>query len=300
MRCAEGCAGRGVLGRRRVLCALALAWSALSADVTFGVELEDVFPGYRAAETPVAAETLVRSALGNLFDVDVALFVEGETVREGQAPAEIRFWSYRKHEPDGTHKVFLATLEPDGREGVRLLQVDRDRTRSRAWVYSPEASSDPVRTDYRLTDPFLGTFSDLDPAEIRANLSGLRSGYEILGRESVDGGGSDLHRMTLRSLATRAYERLELVVATRPERVLAFEFFEGPSPEAARTILAPRESFVSFEGRLLPGRLLYTDRLQRTKTRLRVRYLPIPKEVGEAPFLEFTFHEVPLPEALAR
>jgi hypothetical protein len=192
-------------------------------------------------------------------------------------------------------RMLLVTLGPAAVSGCRLLQVDEGSGPGRAWVFAPQVDAQPIDTNYRITDPFLGTLSDRAPAEVRANLCSLARGYEIVSRRFVQRGAATVQQLGLRPLAAPQLESVELSLELERPWILEYRYFERGDAQPARVALAPREALREFDGRLLPGRMLYRDRIQGTETELTLRYEPLPAD-AELLFAESTFHRMRIPD----
>ena len=259
------------------------------------IELDDVFPRAERSRPQPSAEELVRAAFDNLFGFDVAVRVESLTRQAGTVTARLRFWLCRKRFGPDTTRVVVATRDDtaDPRP-TRMLQIDRGQGRIRSRLYAPQVDPEPMSTSYRLTDPFLGAFSDRDAPEVRADLSELVRAHEIVSLDLTRMGDAAVHRVGLRPLSARRYERVELLIAVDEPLILEYRYFEIGDPRASRVAQAPRAEMRTFEGHVLPGRMLYQDRIQQTETELTLRYEPLPNE-GDALFMESSFHRAPMP-----
>ena len=268
-------------------------------------EPDELFPRTAACEAPSAA-TLVERAFAQILDLEAAILVETVTRGPGsENESRSRFWLCRRRFGPEEVRVMVATLPVEDPSAMRILEIGEGGQR-RSRLFAERTSTRPATTDFLLTDPFLGTFSDRPASEIRANLSELVRDHEIISRQTVlpeteaaEGQlseGERVERIGLQAIETRQYERVEILIAGEdPPLVLEYRYFERGEREPTRVASVPREQMVSFEGRILPGRMLYRDRVQQTETEVQLRYQTIPGDVRETLFLESTFYRAPLP-----
>ena len=270
---------------------------SLCAGSAFALDLDEVFPVARPNQAEATAQVVVADAFANLFDFEGAARVEStQQATSGRAQRSV-FEIYRKSLRAGERRVLIVTADPEvPAQRIRMLEVSLSGTPSRTRVFIPRIRPEPMNTSYRITDPFLGTSSNLPAEEVRADLVALARAYEIVARESGDLEGEPVDRITIRPLAARRVERVELWLARDAPLILEYRYYEGDDPAPARVVRVPRAEMVAFAGRVLPGLMLYEDRLDGTVTRLELRYAALPPELGEAPFLESSFHRAVLPE----
>lgn len=259
-------------------------------------DLDAVFPAAESLAPAPSAEEVVRASFANLFDFDGVVRIESTRTPAGGEAQRSRSSLYRKRFEGSVQRVLIVAreLDPPG-PGMRLLEVTDASGPQRARLFAPRITPTPVPTQYRITDPFLGSFSDRPPGEDRADLSSLVRAYEIIGREPGTLDGEIVDRITLRPRGSRGVEQVELWIARDAPVILEYRYFEGGSAEPARIVRVPRDAMLEFEGRLLPGEMLYDDRIDGTLTRLRVGYETLSSSLGDAPFMESTFHRVSLP-----
>ncbi len=262
-------------------------WSAQAGAPS----VDALFPEVEVARAAEPAERTVRSAFDALFGFEGVVHVESVERGSDGRSEHLRFRLYRKRF-EGGMRVMLATLEPAAVRGRRVLEVEDGSARGRAWIFAPQVDARPIDTDYRITDPFLGTLSDRAPSEVRANLSGLARGYEIIARRFVRRETAVLQQIGLRPLAARQFESVELSIDLERPWILEYRYFERGDSQPARVVLVPRDALLEFEGRMLPGRMLYRDRIQNTETALTLRYEPLPESDTELLFLQSTFYRV--------
>ena len=269
----------------------------LCARPTGAAEFDEVFPATGATDPLASAESILAAAFSNLFEFDGGTRIEStQTTRDGET-RQSSFRIYRKTVSPSELRVLIATDDPEAPDQeMRMLEVIEDRRRQRARLFAPRVDAVPVATTYRLTDPFLGTFSNKPPEEVRSDLSALARAYEIIGRGPGTLDGAEVDRITVRPLGTRSLERIELRVALDAPLILEYRYFEVGSPEAARVARVPRDQMRPFQDRLLPGVVIYEDRLDQSTTRVVLRYEALPGGLGDAPFMESTFHRAALPD----
>jgi hypothetical protein len=189
----------------------------------------------------------------------------------------------------------VTSLAPERVKGMRVLEIAGDRGSSRrSLVWVPSIGGEAITTRYRLTDPFLGTFSDRDAATVRADLVGLRT-YEILSRAHTEVDGKPAHLITLRPLASAGFERVELVIASDVPVILEYRYYERGDTAPARVARAPRNEMYDVKGRWLPGKMYYRDRVLETETEVRLKHTLIDStNTPDALFMDSSFYREPI------
>jgi len=257
------------------------------------IELEKLYSERPLVNPNQSAETIIEAAFNNLFGFDTEVRVETVTTRAGAEPERAAFCLHRKRFADTT-RTLVTSLAPERVKGMRVLEIAADRGARRSLVWVPSIGGEAITTRYRLTDPFLGTFSDREASTVRADLVGLRT-YEILSRSHTDVEGKPAHLITLRPLASAGYERVELVVASDVPVILEYRYYERGDTAPARVARAPRSEMYDVKGRWLPGKMFYRDRVLETETEVRLTHTLIDSTTTpDALFMDSSFYREPI------
>ncbi len=278
-------------------CAIALVVCGVRVAPVGAVELDRLFPSEGATAPVVSAEALVEAAFSNLFELDGEIRVEAtQAVRDGETTTS-SFRVFTKSFEQGIRRMLIVTPDPESvDQQMRMLEVTQGDEQQRARLFVPRLDSQPMATRFRITDPFLGAFSNLPPEEVRADLNSLVRSHEIVSREPGDLAGIEVDRITLRPRAGRGLERVELWIERSQALILEYRYFEGTDSVPARVVQAPREEMQPFAGRIVPGMMLYEDRVNQISTRVRLEYESLPPEMSDDPFMESTFYRAILPD----
>lgn len=119
-----------------------------------------------------------------------------------------------------------------GRRPARLLDLGEDVAGRKARVFWPDERVVRLATS---DDPFAGTgfqFVDLRPRR--------STEFDVTAFEGDEIDGSPTFVITATPLATPAFERVEIVIAERDERVLEMRWFDAGSDTPARRLVMPR------------------------------------------------------------
>jgi len=174
-----------------------------------------------------------------------------------------------------------------------VLEVDYDDGREETFAFVPGRTDTPVRTDFRMADPFLVTWYQIGAGE-PPPAARMLADYEVLGFQPERSAGEDAWRITLRSIVPRGYDRSEVVIARADYAVLEQRHYLGSSRAPALVAVAPRAAMTRFGDHMLPERIRYEDRIENRTIDVQIRYMPLA-EGSDAQFFPATFHRTPVP-----
>jgi hypothetical protein len=143
-----------------------------------------------------------------------------------------------------------------------------------------------------MADPFLCTWYEGLTSAAQMALR-KQSEYEVLSRRMDELDGEPVHRVLIRPLASRGFDRVELAVAVRDFAILEYRnFLEPKDTEPSLVARTARVAMVAMDGHLLPTRMRYEDRATDTRIDVELIHTPLPTEMPAAMFEPRSFHRV--------
>jgi hypothetical protein len=276
-----------------LVAALCLGSAPLSPAQT--IDVGAVFGEKMGAPVPSApvpsGEDILRRALDNLYGFDASITIHTDKRGVDGRTATTEFLLLRKR-ARGARRVLSVNLLPEDVRGTRVLQVNHDDGREETYAFLPPFSGRPMRAEYRLAEPFLGTWHEIGNAEPPAEILAL-SEYEVLGVEPRQLEGEDVYKVTLRPLAPRGYDRSELMIARQDYAILEYRNYSTPGGSPTLIAVAPRAGMVRFGDRLVPERMSYRDLADGSEIEVTLRHEPLP-DGSDKLFYNMAFHLVPL------
>jgi len=278
---------------RRVLSVVLLALASVLAQGPAYAEPEldplalfaDVAPGTRL----MSAEEILRRALDNLFGFDTALVLDiARRTSEGSLE-RTQFMIQRSHRA-GARRMLAVSTRPA--EGNRVLQVEYDDGREEIFAFVPGLTDSPMRTDYRLAEPFLATWYEIGANEPPPEMRMLAE-YEVLAFAPTQTGGEDAYKLTLHSVVPRGYDRTEVLIARSDYALLEQRHYYEGSPTPALIAVSARADMVRYGDHTLPQRITYQDRTENSTIEVKIRHTPLVEDSDDL-FFPNTFHRAPL------
>ena len=255
------------------------------------VELKDLYPEAAQGPAPVPAREVVNRAFENLFGLSTMMsVVHLRTGADGQTTRS-QFRVLRR-QMDGSRRILTESLAPQEIEGTRVLQIDRIDGTQENYAFVRTLNREPFRTQYRMADPFLCTWYEGVTAPSQMALR-AQSEYEILSRRMDEVDGESVHRVMIRPMASRGFDRVELAIAARDFAILEYRnFLESKDTEPSLVARTARVAMVAMDGHLLPTRMRYEDRATDSRIDVELTHAPLPTEMPAAMFEPRSFHRV--------
>lgn len=245
----------------------------------------DVAPGTRLA----SAEEILRRALDNLFGFDTALTLDiARRTSEGSLE-RTQFMIQRTHRA-GARRMLTVSTRPA--EGNRVLQVEYDDGREEIFAFVPGLTDAPMRTDYRLAEPFLATWYEIGAGEPPRETRMLAE-YEVLAFAPARAAGEDAYKLTLHSVVPRGYDRTEVLIARSDYALLEQRHYYDGAATPALIAVAARADMVRYGDHTLPRHITYQDRTENSTIEVEIRHTPLADGSDEL-FFPSTFHRAPL------
>jgi hypothetical protein len=273
-------------------CALAGAPTPLLAQDQ-SIDLGEVLSAQASQRAPDGSEILSR-ALGNLYGFDASIAVSVQRRSRSSGAVSNSEFLLQRSSNQGALRVLVVSLRPADVRGTRVLQVRSPEGREETYAFLPAMGGDPMPTNYRLAEPFLGTWREVSEDE-SSLLAGAPADYEVLGLEPRSNGSEPTYLLTVRPLVVRGYDWAELVIARSDYAILEQRQYFMTRETPALTYSAPRDAMVRFGERVVPTRVRYTDQSDNSEIEVQIRHAPLPSD-SEALFLPRTFHRIPLSE----
>ncbi len=272
---------------RRWICAALL----LLAEPTWAAELRDLYPEAAQAAALTPAREVVNRAFENLFGLSsITSIVHQRTGADGQTTRS-QFRVLRR-QMDGSRRILTESLAPAEIEGTRVLQIDRTDGTQENYAFVRTLNREPFRTQYRMADPFLCTWYEGITAPSQMALR-AQSEYEVISRRMDEVDGEPVHRVMIRPMASRGFDRVELAIAVRDYAILEYRnFLEPKDTEPSLIARTARVAMVAMEGHLLPTRMRYEDRATDTRIDVELTHTPLPASMPAAMFEPRSFHRV--------
>lgn len=274
--------------RKSWICAALLIVVAFQAPAA---ELKDLYPDASGGGAPAPAREVVSKAFENLFGLSSMMsVVHQRTGADGQTTRS-RFRVLRR-QMDGSRRILTESLAPAEIEGTRVLQIDRPDGTQENYAFVRTLNREPFRTQYRMADPFLCTWYEGITAPSQMALR-AQSEYEVLARRMDEVDGEAVHRVLIRPMASRGFDRVELAIAVRDFAILEYRnFLEPRDAEPSLVARTARVAMVAMDGHLLPTRMRYEDRATDSRIDVELTHQPLPEEMPSAMFEPRSFHRV--------
>ncbi len=274
--------------RKPWICAVLLTAVAFQARAA---ELRDLYPEGSGAASLAPAREVVGKAFENLFGLSsIMSVVHQRTGADGQTTRS-QFRVLRR-QMDGSRRILTESLAPSEIEGTRVLQIDRSDGTQENYAFVRTLNREPFRTQYRMADPFLCTWYEGVTAPGQMALR-AQSEYEILSRRLDEFDGEPVHRVLIRPMASRGFDRVELAIAVRDYAILEYRnFLEPKDTEPSLVARTARVAMVAMDGHLLPTRMRYEDRATDSRIDVELTHQPLPPEMPSAMFEPRSFHRV--------
>jgi len=188
--------------------------------------------------------------------------------------------------------VLNESLAPQEIEGTRVLQIDNSDGTQDNFAFVRTLNREPFRTRYRMADPFLCTWYEgiTSPSQMAMR---AQSEYEVISRRMDELDGELVHRILIRPLASRGFDRVELAIAARDFAVLEYRnFLEPRDAEPSLIARTARVAMVTMDGHLLPTRMRYEDKVTDSRIDVELTHAPLPDSMPQAMFEARSFHRV--------
>ena len=194
------------------------------------------------------------------------------------------------------NRFLFVGISPLADRGRRVLYVDYDDGREETYVFVPGAEQGPMRASYRVADPFISTWQQIEPDDSTRKMRPLGD-YEILGLRPTQQQGEPVYQLSLQSLTPRGYARTEVSIAARDFALLEKREYENASDPAPEVIVSvPRASIVRFGEHWVPERMSYQYPAAGVRIDVALQHERLP-EGSDAAFYPASFHLAPLAPA---
>jgi hypothetical protein len=275
-----------------------LALALLLVQVTAGPAAAQVLDpravfesGGTRAEAP-SAEAILSRALDNLYGFDAMISLQIERRSAAGEVARSEFLVQRRRFRDA-RRLLVVSILPEAMLGNRVLEVDHDDGSEETYAFVP-GRGEPVRSPYRVAEPFLATWYQIG-ADEPAQQTRAVADYEILGFTPASTVDEEASVLSLQPIVPRGYDRLELVIASSDATILEQRQYRRGATTPTLIATTARADLVRFGDRLLPGRIRYRDPGRDVSFDVVLRHMPLA-EGSDLLFLPATFHRVPLPQ----
>ncbi len=274
--------------RKPWICAALLTIVAFQAPAA---ELRDLYPDTSAQASLTPAREVVSKAFENLFGLSSIMSVVHQRTNADGQTTRSQFRVLRR-QMDGSRRVLTESLAPAEIEGTRVLQIDRTDGTQENYAFVRTLNREPFRTQYRMADPFLCTWYEGITAPGQMSMR-AQSEYEVLARRMDEVDGEPVHRVLIRPMASRGFDRVELAIAVRDFAILEYRnFLEPKDTEPSLIARTARVAMVAMDGHLLPTRMRYEDRATDSRIDVELTHQPLPTEMPSAMFEPRSFHRV--------
>lgn len=244
-----------------------LAGLLLGGAATASANRVDVSPG----------EILSR-AFHNAYDLDRRLAVtlltrnrHGEVLRQRVEVASKRI--------EGRLHTLAYVTEPERVLGTRILTIENEQRSYDSFVFLPSLRTIRRVTSSKRNQSFLGTDLTYEEFERRRT-----DDFLVESKRTARIGIDPVFLIAARPRLASGYDRIEFIIAVSDYALLESRYYKKGARRPFRVVEAPRNSMTTFDGHVLPKRIVVRSLEAGTETEIRVEQLAVNPDLDDRLF----------------